>query len=317
MGRDLRNTDPNRVHIITCRTACAELMLIPDAELTETVGGIIAKYQNVYDITIYDGIILGNHYHFLVQAAEGALPSFAENVNREIAKRVNRLLLRQGCFWGRRYDDLITIEETDALEGLLYISTNAVKHGLVTHPRHWPGFKLYHQLRGAKPKEYRFINYTEYHRAKRIAANHGKYVHRSDYETIYTLEITPIPIFAGLSAEERHLKLDKLTEERTAKLVRERREAGKSFLGRKNILAQKRQGTFPNEVSKSPRPPCYTKNREARNEYREYKDQVRAQYSEASKKFRSGYYNAVSLFPPFCLLPPLHHIPKDRHTEHQ
>ena len=79
----------------------------------------------------------------LVKAHEGYanhISLFAENINREIAKRVNNLVGRAGSLWHRRFDDQVTVElGKDELEALLYILTNPVKHGLVTHAKHWPG----------------------------------------------------------------------------------------------------------------------------------------------------------------------------------
>lgn len=296
------------MHLLSCRTAHSEITLVPQPKLNEIVGGVVARYQEIHKIRLHANIFQGNHYHLAASADEGKIPLFAADMDREIAKRVNRYLGRKGVFWHRRYDDLIAIEEADALEAVLYVTTNAVKHGLVSHPRNWPGVNSYHQLLGAKAKEYSFFHHAAYNRAKRAASARGEFVRREDYETRHKLVITPLPMFEELSPEERHAKMDALIEERTKVLCDERRQEGKGFLGRKRVLSQPIQGTFPRESNASPRPPCYTKNPEARAEFVKEEKARRESYAEASVEFRSGNYDAV--FPEYCLLPPLHYVPR-------
>ena len=305
--RPLRDRDPGKVHLLTCRTRHSELLFVPNDKLNNCIGGIVAKYAQVYGVKLYSVIVLSNHYHVLLSGENIAL--FAENINREIAKRTNMLLGRSGSLWGRRYDDQVTIEEIDELEGLLYILTNPVKHGLVAHAKHWPGISTYNQVLGAKPLEYTFLNYTDYYKAKRKAKATGEVVHRSDFETKYQLKISPIRLYEKLSDKERIEILDNLLEQRIRKLCNERKKEGKGFLGRKSILSQAPLGDFPKETNKTPRPACYTKCLNALSEFKAELKIKLAHYREASIKYRLGIENTI--FPPFCFYPPRHHIPKD------
>jgi len=128
--RALRDTTPGTIHKISIRTEGETFFLHPGEELNDIVGGIIARYQSIFNIKIYAVCVLSDHYHILAQATSPNLWRFAGNVNREIAKRVNRFRGRRGHFWGRRYDDLVTIEEVDALHGYCYILNNPTHHGL-------------------------------------------------------------------------------------------------------------------------------------------------------------------------------------------
>lgn len=305
--RPIRDTSPGKVHLLTCRTRLSELLFVPNDKLNNCIGGIIAKYAEFYNIKLYSVVVLSNHYHILLQGEQIAL--FAENLNREIAKRTNMLIGRKGSLWGRRYDDLVTIEETDDLEGLLYILTNPVKHGLVTHSKHWPGINTYHQVLGAKPQVYTFLNYTEYNKAKKRAKSTGEAVHRSDYEVRYELKISPIKLYEKLSENERIEVINDLLEKRIRKLCDDRRKEGKGFLGRRAILDQPKSGQFPEETNKTPRPACYTKSLIALKAFKEELKVRLAQYREASIKYRLGLLDFV--FPPYCFFPPRHHIPKN------
>ena len=197
----------------------------------------------------------------------------------------------------------------DALEGLLYVVTNPVKHGLVSHPRHWPGVNTYKQLLGGKPEVYGFMNWSEYSRAKRRARSTGSIVRREDFITKVSLNVETLPMFRHLDTADIQEKLSELIEKRVASLGRERMKKGKGFAGRKTILSQPRKGSFPREVSRSPRPSCYSKIGERIKAHIEEERIKRSWYVESSRKFRLGNYDVE--FPPFCIKPPLHHVPRE------
>ena len=185
--------------------------------------------------------------------------------------------------------------------------TNPTKHGLVSHPKHWPGLTTYWQVLGEAPKSYSFLNYSKFTLAKRLARLSGKYVRRSDYETEYVLNISPLPELAKLSREEALAKISKGIEKRTRKLVKERKKAGLGFLGRKAVLRQRAMGVFPKQTNKTPKPACYSKSVQAIAIFKKELARIREAYTLASIKYRLGV-EGVS-FPPYCFYPPRHHIP--------
>ena len=308
MSRPLRDTDPSKVHLITCRSRNAELLFVPRHKTNNIIGGIIAKYAKELGIELYAVAVLSNHYHILLTAPRGNLSLFAENINREIAKRVNWHLDRKGSLWGRRYDDQVVLEVEDALEALVYTLTNAVKHLLVNEPKHWPGVNTYWQSLGRKANVYTFMNYSAYQLAKSKAAAYGEVVRKSDYEEKHALEIKPLPLYEKLPFLEQRKRLEKALNSRTRKLSAERQKAGKSCLGRKAVLEQRVVGSYPKEVSRSQRPTCYTRNYEAKKEYDEEERERRFEYREASLSYRSG--NESASFPDYCFYPPRHHVPR-------
>lgn len=314
MGRPLRDTTPNKVHLLTCRTRNSELLFVPRSEITNCIGGIIARYAEKYDISLYAVVVLGNHYHILASSGEGLLSLFAENVGREVAKRINRILFRKGSLWGRRYDDQLVLEEYDALEGLLYTLTNPTKHKLLAHSKLWPGLSTYRQAVGGKARKYTFFNHTAFAKAKRRALPKGEIVRRKDFEREYLLKVKPIPLYKNLESEERNKLIKDALEKRTRKLCREIRAAGGSFLGRKAVLGQKPTGVFPKQSNKTNRPLCYTKSVEALREFKEKYFRMLATYKEASRRYRLG--SQLVKFPPNCFLPPTHHVPQGYAFQH-
>lgn len=313
MSRPLRDTDPTKVHHISCRTRNAEILFVPIPEIVNIIGGVIAKYRQEYNIKLYSVTVMSNHYHMSVNAPLGNVSHFMENVNREIAKRINWFLGRKGSVWGRRYDDQVVVEVSDQLECLLYILTNPVKHHQVCHAKTWPGISSYWQTLGRKSAKYTFMNYSAYGKAKEKAGP-GEVVRKQDFEEEYELEIEPIPFLRNLTEDERVGFLDAEIRKRTRKLNDERRREGKGYAGNKWILSQPLQGTFPKEISLSPRPSCYTKSFEAKLEFEKEENRRRQAYSIASLAYRLG--NLLVSFPENCFYPPRHHVPRSYHATH-
>lgn len=302
MARLPRNTSPDFIRHISIRVDNALLRLVPSEEINEIVGGIIAKYQMEFGIELFAYCFLSNHFHLLLRAPQSNLWKFMQAVDREIAKRVNRLLNRRGHFWERRYDEQIIPEDEDVLEAFLYVICNPVSHGLVDHPKHWPGLTAYWHVLDEKDRSFEFIDYTGYRKAKLKAAVTGKPVSLEDFKKTYNLQISPLPIFVRLSTKERRKQLESFLEQRTQELRKVRRDDGKGFLGRKEVLRQ-RSNTTPQTVKRQPRPICYTKCLEVKERFLEWFIPWLESYRVASKKFRTGKLSTK--FPEHCIRPPL------------
>ena len=297
MPRPLRDLDPTKFNLVTIRTNLAQLWMIPSRRLNRMIGGVIARYQEAEGVEIFAFCILSNHIHMLVRAASGTLDPFFENVNREIARRVNKMNNRISNFWGRRYDMQTVLSEDDLLEAYLYVTTNAVKHGLVAEARKWPGLSSYHQSIDQTPQRFTFTHYS-------LKDDKGDTV-----ITEHTLKISRLPLFDSLSPVAYRDHVRKLIKQREQRLQKERAEMGKGFLGVHGVLRQ-RVGSFARETARSRRPICYTKCAEARKRYRRERKWIRYLYCEASRRFRAG--DLETTFPQWCHKPPLHKPPIER-----
>ena len=295
MARPLRDLDPAHYHLITVRTQEARIWMVPSTSLVRVLGGILARYQEKFGMVLYAWVVLGNHLHLLVKAPEGNLDEFMENVLREIARRMNQRLERQGAFWGRRYDDQVIKSLDDLEKALLYVATNPVHHGLIRDIRNWPGLHCFDALINGTVAEYPFV-----FKSRKDSA--GKPV-----STQHTLTLTQLPQFAKLSPSVRREKLIALIDKRQEEIRQERRADKKGFLTADDVRRQI-PGRIPIAVSRSPRPVCYTHCSETRQRYKADRREFRGQYAEASERFRLGQYRVA--FPPYCFKPPLHRRPK-------
>jgi putative transposase len=306
MGRSPRNTNPNYTRHISIRTEGAALFLLPDAQVNHIVGGVIAKYQELFSIVIFAYTVLGNHLHILAQAPQKNLWRFEQAVNREVAKRINRVRNRRGHFWERRYDEQMVAERSDIIEALIYVLLNAVNHGLVEHPALWPGLNCFQQLLDGKDRTFRFTNFTAYQKAKRKAVRSGNKVNIRDFQMGYTLRLSPIPQFEDITQEQRRAEIQKLVTENVVRIKRDRKAAGQGFLGREAVLRQK-FSDLPRNVKRHPRPLCYTKSWEGKKNFMSWFFPWLESYRQASLRFRSGEFHVQ--FPEYCLMPPLHYSP--------
>ncbi|NDC36991.1 MAG: hypothetical protein EBZ48_02945 [Proteobacteria bacterium] len=293
MTRPLRDRDPSLYRLISIRTDEARLWMIPTRKMEKLIGGIVARYAFFLRIDIYAYCFLTNHYHLLIRAPLGNTDEFCENVNREIARRVNWRNHRIGNFWQRRYDDLTVLSEEDLLEAYLYIVTNPVKHGLVEHPELWTGLNSYQQCLNERSRTFSFYYYS--------ASDPQDVVRKHD------LKLTILPQFVDLSAKERRQRIEALIEERTANLIEHRKSQGQGFLGVQGVLATV-SGEIPQKVSRSPRPPAYSKNAALLREARILRRERRERYREISRRYRLGDF--LAQFPEYTFRPPLHRLPR-------
>jgi len=230
--------------------------------------------------------VLGNHLHLLARAPLGNIDEFCENVNREIARRLNWKHKREGKFWARRYDDQEVISEDDLVEAFLYINTNPTRHGLLEDSRKWPGLSSYEQSLNETARRYSFQHYTDGYKV-----------------TTHKLRLSVLPTFKRTSFKARREKIRKLLLERQAEISKEREGR---FLGLGKLL-EHIAGEIPRKISRSPRPGCYTKSTELRREFLASERIRRARYDEASIRYRSGL---EAYFPEHTFKPPLHRLPR-------
>jgi putative transposase len=257
------------------------------------IGGIIARYQEILGIEIYALAFLSNHPHLILKAPRGNVDEFCENVNREIARRINWKNRRTGKFWARRYDDQKILSHDDLLTAFLYVTNNCVRHGLVEHPSLWPGLTSYKQSTTETSERYSFRHYSARNDSNKV--------------THHRLKITPLPQHAEMKKEERIALIRRLIDESSREYVKARRDAGLGFLGL-DAIRQQTPNEQPLNIAKKPRPMGYSKNSELCKHYRKEQILRRRAYETASRRYRLGDMEVV--FPPNCFRPPLHRKPR-------
>jgi len=102
-----------------------------------------------------------------------------------------------GPVFERRYDlTVVTQEEKAQVERLRYILGQGVEDNLVEHVRDWPGVHCADALLDGTPLEGNWFDRTKEYAAR----NQGKHFDPLDFATTETVELTPIPCWAGEGA---------------------------------------------------------------------------------------------------------------------
>ena len=298
MGRARRNRNPALYRLITIRTLEARMWMIPTRKMEKLLGGIVARYASFAGIELYAYCFLSNHYHLVIRAPRGNTDEFCENINREIARRVNWKNHRTGTFWHTPYADQRILSESDLVEAFLYVTTNAVRHGLVEHPELWTGLCSYSQCLYERDRSFTFHHYTAQDPDKIVCS--------------HTLKLSVLPMLRDLRKQERQERISALIEERVKELHAYRKSNGLGFLGLEGVLSII-PGSIPQTVSRSPRPVSYTKDAELRKQAKAEARERNSKYSEASFRYRLGDLQAE--FPEFAFRPPLHCKPRHKPFE--
>lgn len=293
MGTALRDKDPSLYHLITTRTEQQSYFLRPSKDVNKIIGGIIARYQEKFQIEICAYTVMSNHPHVLAKAPLGNIDEFMENVNREIARRINYKLGRRGKFWSRRYRAQAVTTDKDLEEALLYIVTNPVKHGAARHPSRWRGLCSYWQNLTGEKKNFSFHHYSEKEEHKKV--------------TWHDLIVSPLPALKGLSGKELKKYLHEKLEVRTNELIAEREAKGQGFMADDQVC-ELDPFSGPRRSNHTPAGNCYSKDPAVIREFRRVERERRKSYALASMRYRLGELTVH--FPIFTFKPPLHRKPR-------
>ena len=92
--------------------------------------------------------LMGNHYHFVIDASREALSAGMQRLNGVYARAFNDRYDRRGHLFGDRFACRIVEDEAYLHELCAYVLDNPVRAGLCTRPQDWPwswsryGFEL-------------------------------------------------------------------------------------------------------------------------------------------------------------------------------
>ena len=182
---------------LTCRTVHGRFLLHPSSRLNRVAIGILARAQRMYDVRVHAFCIMSNHYHLLVSATDALqLARFMNFVQSNLAREAGRLARWRERFWSRRYQAIMVSDERDAqLSRLRYILSQGCKERLVARPEQWRGAQCVRELlSGKRTMEGIWIDRTAIHRN----GGYRRSIDESQFITIETLALSPMPCFAGV-----------------------------------------------------------------------------------------------------------------------
>ena len=299
MGWPLRMFQEEGFYFVTSRCFQGRLLLRPNAEVNEVVGGVLAKavQQSAGDVRLHAFTFASNHFHLLVWTRGVALSSFMQYLRANLSKKVGRLVDWSGGFWERRYSAEPVLDDTALVGRLRYVLAHGVKEGLVRRSTDWPGLTCLPQLLGPAKRLFPWFNWTKrwsQRGREDTAVGEGRFA--EEIAEPVELEVAPLPCWEGLRQEERQRAVRGLVESVEA----EARAQGKPVLGVLAVRAQ-HPHTRPEHLKRSPRPLGHASTRQALKELRgQYRTFVAA-FREAAARWRRGDF--LVRFPRFSFPP--------------
>lgn len=286
---------------VSIRCIQARFLLRPSERVNKLILGVLAKAQKKYDVPVFAPTFLSNHGHLLLWFRDAEHQAkFMHFVDGNIAREIGREHGWRGKFWGKPFSSsIVANDEASQVTMLRYVLEQACKEGLVARPQDWPGVHAASILLSGRNPKGTWVNRTALYEARRRKKNREK-IRAIDFEEELELEISQIPCWAELSAEEYRARIAELVreiEERTA--ARYRSEGGRP-LGRRAVLRQDPHHQ-PDSAKASRLPIVIAAGRELREKYLEaYRIFVRA-YRAAAKRLKAGELTVP--FPEGCFPP--------------
>jgi REP element-mobilizing transposase RayT len=268
-----RQVLPDSTSMVTRRCAQRQLLLRPSALVNQIVLYCVAVAAEKYGVLLHALCVMSSHYHLILTDPRGLLPEFELWVNEFVAKAVNASLGRRESLWAPGSYHAGHLETpTDVLGAMTYTITNPVKAGLVTRSDLWPGLCTLPSDIG-----------------RPIRVKRPNVLFRKDGPMPEEVEVTfvPPPAYSHLPLAEFVELLRESVEAKEESLRAKAREEGRSFLGRRAVLAQD-PFDFPRTREKRRRP-------RPRRRVELLKAFLK-DYREAYERFRAGFRQVI--FPP-------------------
>jgi putative transposase len=137
MGHKLRFEEPDGIYHIGSRGNNGEMMFRDEVDRMEWLR-LFAKVAVRYRWVGWTYVLMGNHFHFVVQIPHGGLSRGMQVLNTGYSVRTNKRYGRTGhLVTNRFYSDLVE-DEAHLMEAIRYIVLNPVRAGLCESPAEWP-----------------------------------------------------------------------------------------------------------------------------------------------------------------------------------
>lgn len=130
MARPLRIQYPGAVYHVTCRGNERRDIYRDDTD-RKTFLGTLVQSTKTYTIKLYSYVLMGNHFHLLVETPLGNLGEFMRHFNISYTSYFNRRYKRVGHLYQGRYKSIV-VDRDEYLSFLSrYIHLNPIRTGIM------------------------------------------------------------------------------------------------------------------------------------------------------------------------------------------
>jgi len=137
VARKLRFEDPDGIYHIGSRGNSGEMMFRDEVDHMEWLR-LFAKVTVKYRWVGWTYVLMGNHFHFLVQIPYGGLSRGMQELNTGYSVRTNKRYGRNGHLVRNRFYSGPVEDDAHLMEAIRYIVLNPVRAGLCQSPADWP-----------------------------------------------------------------------------------------------------------------------------------------------------------------------------------
>ena len=241
-----RFIDPDTVHHVISRVFQGRYLMRPSSEINTIINGVIGRARrNWPSVEFFAHAFMSNHVHLMVRGPAFEITKFIGHLKREISRRCSPLAKwPRVAFWDPRYIATALTGAESQEQCLKYILSQGVKEGLVEDPVEWPGVHCAKQLFAKERVFGDWFDGTGYGKATYRAERRKKKkkheeVDRNKFITKYEVTLDTLPVWRGLTNEQRERELARMRRE----IIAEGKAArnGKKAKGVKYVLSMPRE----------------------------------------------------------------------------
>lgn len=137
MARPLRLEHAGALWHVTCRGNERRTIFRDDRDRRLFLA-LLAEVVELFAWRLHAYVLMGNHYHLLLETPEANLSRGMHRINAIYSQRFNRRHDRVGHLLQGRFGAILIEKERHLLELVRYVVLNPVRAGLVHDPDEWP-----------------------------------------------------------------------------------------------------------------------------------------------------------------------------------
>lgn len=159
MSRPLRLEYAGAVWHVTSRGNERKEVFRDDGDRTKFLS-ILGRTVNLFGWDIHAYVLMGNHYHLLLETPQPSLSRGMRQLNGVYTQAFNRRHKRVGHLFQGRFTSILVEKDSHLLELVRYVVLNPVRAAMVRSARDWP-WSSYRATAGfMKPPDWMSVDWT-------------------------------------------------------------------------------------------------------------------------------------------------------------
>lgn len=167
MARAIRYVSNGHYYFLTNRCLLGQFLMLPDDECRRIIKGCLARAAEAHDVELVCFVFLSNHFHLIARFPKLNMSEFMEQLQGQIAERLNKLRGRSGPVFPKRFDDQALLDEQVLRDKIAYLLNNPVQDRLVRSAEDWPGVTSMKLHYNDEPLEGSWLNHTKWRKYRR------------------------------------------------------------------------------------------------------------------------------------------------------